>query len=134
MKTHLLKAIFLVVFLSGCVTRGEFESDLASWVGSSEGDLVTQWGPPQNVYTSPDGARFLTYSSSGTVSIPARAPTYQTTMIGDQAISTPIGGRSASSYSTSCDITFKLLDDTITNWSWKGNDCFDTIGSTLLKY
>jgi len=59
----------LAVFLSACAIQEEFETTLSSWLGSSESELISSWGPPHRVYES-GGKKYLTWSSSGTLVIP----------------------------------------------------------------
>lgn len=114
--------LLAAVLLSGCATTAKYEKALNSWLGSSELELVRQWGPPQQAYEA-GGSKFLVYSNSGTVYIPGQAPSYQTNYYGNTAYTTPYGGVPAQNIAVSCETTFEVVDDVITNWTWRGNNC-----------
>ena len=109
----------------GCATTAKYETKLASWVGSPEGDLIRSWGPPQQVYDTGSGTKYLTYSSSRQVYIPGTAPTYTTNYnpYTYSATTTSSGGSPAQSFDMACQTTFEVSNGTISSWRWKGNDC-----------
>ncbi|MDD0995319.1 hypothetical protein M5G20_05490 [Pseudomonas sp. TNT2022 ID1044] len=113
------------VLMAGCATTAKYEAKLASWVGSPEGDLILSWGPPQQVYETDGGVKYLTYSSSRQVYIPGTAPTYTTNYnpYTNSATTTSLGGTPAQSFNMGCQTTFQVSNGTISSWSWKGNDC-----------
>lgn len=56
--------------LSGCTTTSGYEKKLALFYGISEIDLIMLLGTPQQVYEA-GGRKFLTYSFSKSVMVPA---------------------------------------------------------------
>jgi hypothetical protein len=109
-------------FLAGCATTANYEKILASWVGSTELDLVRKWGTPQRMYETGD-TKFLTYASSRNIYLPGTAPTYQTTYIGNTAYTNRIGGTPGQNIGMSCITTFEVRNERIVSWRWEGNDC-----------
>jgi limonene-1,2-epoxide hydrolase len=114
--------LMAVLALSGCATTAAYEGILRSFVGTSETELVRQWGPPASVYQNED-ARFLTYNRAGQAYIPGTAPTMYTTQIGNTYQTQAVGGMSAMLLAMNCTTTFELHDGKVTNWRWQGNYC-----------
>ncbi len=56
-----------VVFATGCAS---IDKTMQSWVGSTEGDLIAAWGPPQGVYSDGRGGKILAYYGHVAVSVP----------------------------------------------------------------
>ncbi|SPL71730.1 putative periplasmic lipoprotein [Acinetobacter stercoris] len=68
--------LFLTPFLVSCAAsplgdavnaiggqRAETMNDIvAAWVGASEQELVSKWGPPRNSYTLSNGNRVISYN------------------------------------------------------------------------
>lgn len=119
---RLFIAMLAAAVLIGCATTGKYQRVLSSWVGGSEIDLVRSWGAPQQVYET-GGVRFITYVKGGNVHVPAVAPTYQTTYIGNTAYTNAVGGAPAQNIQLSCQTTFEVRDGIITSWRWQGNNC-----------
>lgn len=113
----------VVVTVGGCATAEKYEAALNSWMGHSETELVSSWGPPVNVYTAPDGTRILTFQSARNVYIPGQAPNYTTSVIGNTAYTTAVGGRSAMNLDMSCATSFTVKNGKIITWRYQGNDC-----------
>lgn len=109
--------------LSACATTSKYEAVLASWVGSTENELVASWGPPAGLYTTPDGSRVLTYNSEGNMYLPGTAPTYQSTIIGNTVYTKPVGGVAPTNIHLSCKTNFTVVNGRITTWRWQGNNC-----------
>ncbi|MDH0424154.1 hypothetical protein [Stutzerimonas stutzeri] len=125
MKNNKLLIGMFAVFLSGCATTAKYEAILASWVGSPEGDLIRSWGPPQQVYDTGSGNKYLTYSTTRQVYIPGTSPTYTTNYnpYTNSATTTSYGGTPAQNISMGCQTTFEVSNGIITSWRWQGNDC-----------
>ena len=98
-----MKRLFFLItplaLLLGCATTANYEKTLNTWIGHSESELISSWGPPNNSYTSGDttslsfgGTRGIVYTSG--MAIPV-----------------------------SCITTFTLKNKVVTNWSWNGNGC-----------
>jgi uncharacterized protein YceK len=120
----LLAVSVLAAALSGCTSVAGYEAALESWVGGTEAELVSQWGPPQNVYVAPDGTRVLTYSNQRSVSVPGTPPSYSSTVIGNTVYTQPVGGTQGFDIDLSCSTSFSIdKNGRIASWSHRGNDC-----------
>lgn len=120
------KAFFvLFILLTGCATTANYEAILQTWIGSTEMDLISKWGPPQQVYEATGGVKYLTYQDSRSGYVPGTSPTYYTTYNNytNTATTTSVGGSSGYSYTKSCQTTFEIRNGYITSWRWKGNAC-----------
>ena len=117
-----LLVLFLGFIIVGCATTANYEKVLSSWVGANEIDLVRAWGAPDNQYET-SGTKFLTYQKTDNIFMPGTAPTYSTTMIGNTAHTTAIGGTRPYNVQMSCKTTFEIKDQKIVNWRWEGNSC-----------
>jgi hypothetical protein len=96
MKTTVIALVAVASLATACTSYKEVVS---SYVGASEGELITQWGVPDQTYRGDDGVRYLSYR---------RARNYD-------AMGTTLHGR--------CVTTFKVEDGKITSASYQGNDC-----------
>jgi hypothetical protein len=137
MKKNIVIILVSLVLL-GCATTQNFESNLNRYLGRSESDVVSLLGPPSSFYETAD-ARFLTWSSSSNVFIPATPSTYQSTVIGNTVYTTPIGGSSAQNITYSCEFTITFQPREVidlraegepstsqfvaVDWRYRGNDC-----------
>lgn len=69
-----MKFLFLLIstgLISGCATTAKYESKLNALVGTSENDLIVNWGVPDNTYTLNNGNKLLQYlRNDGTVAYP----------------------------------------------------------------
>lgn len=117
-----LLVIFLGFFIVGCATTANYEKVLSSWVGANEIDLVRAWGAPDNQYET-SGTKFLTYQKTDNIYMPGTAPTYTTTMIGNTAHTTAVGGTRPYNLMMSCKTTFEVNNGKIVSWRWEGNGC-----------
>lgn len=123
MKKIIFITIVVIAALQlGCATEAGYKDLLRSWQGQPELELVRSWGPPQSVYEN-GGTRFLTYDRRSQIFIPGTNPTYQTTMIGNMAYTTPVGGSPSYNIPVSCRTTFEIVNERITNASFQGNHC-----------
>lgn len=121
MKLTLLAVVLFV--LTSCASEQGFREIADSWIGASESDLVSEMGPPSNVYLAPNGDRILTYSRQGSMVLPGTAPSYQSTIYGSSIYSRPIGGTPPATVNLSCELSFIIRDDRIKNWSSRGTSC-----------
>jgi hypothetical protein len=121
MRRILICAMAVFLF-SGCAATNvnkeaneRYNAMMDSFLGESESTLVRAWGPPDRAYES-DGVKFLKYSSSRTVAVPAplqvSAPSYNRFMM--------YGGGAAS---VNCDNTFEIDRGIVVAWRLKGNGC-----------
>lgn len=112
----------LFLFIAGCSTTEDFEKKLASWVGSSERELISTWGPPHRAYES-GNTKYLTWNQSGAMTLPGTQPTYSTTVIGNTAYTNAYGGTPPTTINLNCETTFEVQDGVISGWRWQGNNC-----------
>ena len=101
MKRTLILLIAAVA-LSGCATTSGYEKKLALFYGISEIDLIMLLGTPQQVYEA-GGRKFLTYSFSKSVMVPA--------------------GEGSIENTKSCQTTFEVEKGIVVGSTWKGNAC-----------
>jgi hypothetical protein len=113
----------LLLLAGACATTGKYEAALNSWLGATETDLVSSWGPPIGVYSSPDGARILSYRSSGNMYLPGTPATYQTNVIGNTAYTSQIGGSPGMNIALQCATSFTVIQGRIASWRYEGNNC-----------
>jgi len=109
-------------FLCACATTANYEKLLSAWVGAEEVDLVRQWGAPSRTYEA-GGSKFLTYTSRRNVYMPGAAPVYHTTIVGNTAYTTQVGGTPGYIIGVSCVTTFEVKDGRVVAWQWRGDDC-----------
>lgn len=116
--------ILLALLATACATTARYEEILKSWVGSSESELVSSWGPPTSFYEAQDGARMLTYRTgrSGVTSIPQYQSVPTTTAYGYTSYQTTTTYQTVS-YNYWCETTFTVKNDEIVYWQWQGNNC-----------
>jgi ketosteroid isomerase-like protein len=109
--------------LAACATAEKYEAVLNSWIGHTESELVSKWGPPDSVYVAPDGTRHLTYRSSRLVTVNGTPPRFTSTVIGDTVYTQQTGGTPGATYNMKCTTVFAIRNGRITNWRYEGNDC-----------
>ena len=68
----LLAIIVLGLFISGCATKSGYKTLLESWLGKTENQLVSSWGPPLGSYVKDDGSKVLTYQQTGSYQLPGQ--------------------------------------------------------------
>ncbi len=91
--------VAVALLMAGCASPERYRDSLQTWVGTSEADLVTEWGAPDAAYRTEDGTRLLTYS---------KVRKYD-------AEGVTLTGR--------CKTTFKVEQGTVTGFSFQGNQC-----------
>lgn len=111
--------------LAGCATTEKYEGMLQSLIGSTEHDLIRQWGPPQQAYDAGGGVKYLTYQDARQGYLPGTSSTSTTTYnpYTNTATTTKSGGSPAQFYDLSCQRIFEIQDGYVASWRWKGNDC-----------
>src|SRR5467141_1139575 len=109
MSKRLGCAVILAAATIGCATQEGYEKVLNSYAGASEAALLAQWGPPDNVYASDAGTKYLTYSTSRSGYMPGVPPTYQTSCSFGYCTTTPIGGSPGYAYTDTCKTSFKIV-------------------------
>jgi hypothetical protein len=122
MGKALLAGLSLISFLAGCASEANYAKMLDTLVGSPEVALLDRWGVPTSTYQSGD-VRYLAYRREQLHMLSGTQPTSHTTVIGDTAYTTVTGGRSAETYSTFCETTFKIRAGRVEGYSYRGSDC-----------
>lgn len=112
----------IALSLSACATTAKYEAKLASWVGSNETDLVRAFGVPEKTFES-GGKKFLVYYSGRNVYLPGQPASYTTNVYGNTAYTRQTAGSAGQNIALSCETTFEVSSETVTSWSWRGNDC-----------
>lgn len=110
--------------LTACATRAKYEAALNSWVGYSAEDLILVWGPPDSIFDMPSGSEVYTFIRYERFVSPGYPPTYTTTVVGDTAITTPIGGSPTVVHEYYCETNF-IFDANmkIKAHNFHGNGC-----------
>jgi hypothetical protein len=111
------------LLLSACATTAKYEAALNGWIGSTEEELVTKWGPPDRVYVAPSGRRILTYVRGESVFIPGAQPIVTTTTVGNSVYTTQYGGSPAMVIPVSCTTDITIDDGRISKWHYEGDYC-----------
>lgn len=147
-----LIAAAVLTLLAGCATTKKYEENLQGWLGKPEQELVRAWGAPNSFYET-GGIKFLTYAKTRQGFIPGAAPSYQTQVIGNTVVSTPMGGYPGRSITSQCsrhsghtahhssghtskhsghtthhssghtDTTFEVSAGVVSSYRFEGNDC-----------
>lgn len=119
-------AFALTTGVTGCATTDGYAAVLQTYMGASERELIANVGPPQSVYEA-GGTKYLTYSSAWQGQYGGTAPSYRTTLIGNTAYSTPVGGTGPVTVTWACDTTFVIENQVVVNYSFKGNNCLANV-------
>ncbi len=129
-------SILFLTILVGCATTAGYEQMLTTWVGSSESNLISSWGPPENIYALDDGGKVLTYINKRNVQIGGYTTTKPVTTYSNGNISGDINANYNSTSTTymqtttpvqninmSCSTRFTFRNGVVQAWAWQGNDC-----------
>ncbi|WP_156176651.1 hypothetical protein [Kiloniella spongiae] len=123
MTTKTILFIAGLTLLTGCATQAKYKQIVNSWIDYSESSLISEWGPPISTYES-GGYKYLTYSNNRNLHLPGTSPSYQTTLIGSTAYTTPIGGSAPVNLALHCQTTFQVDNrGIIKSARWQGNNC-----------
>ena len=98
----------LLCLVAGCgVTSATYEQQLQSWVGTTEADLVEQFGPPESAEDGEGGTRILVYSSERARDVSSGPSSGGGLSVAVSAVVTD-----------SCALSFTLLDGIVTGFEW----------------
>ena len=98
------------LMMIGCATVEKFESNLNSWIGRSESELVARWGIPTATYES-SGTKYVVYRRSGGVVVMSQ-------------YSEMLGAQLTNASQEWCETTFTVDSvGLIRRWNWRGNSC-----------
>src|SRR5712691_308998 len=117
-----MRFLLIAVLVAGCATTENYEKMLASWIGASEDQLVSVWGPPDRVYNT-DSSKYLTFARSAQGYVPGTAPSYQSQIIGNQVFTQQVGGSPGFAFTRQCITTFTITNERVSSWRWEGNAC-----------
>jgi hypothetical protein len=109
-------------FLLGCASTERYDALLNSLIGSSEADLLLQWGRPVRTYDS-GGFHYVVYQVASTTYVTGMATSYQPVSKAGEMHDTAIGGSPDLPIELACITTFELSNGMVVNWSHKGNHC-----------
>lgn len=115
-NSKVVKAIVLVLLLSGCGCATGYNRKLDSWKGHNINELVQSWGYPSQSFNAPNGALVYLYQTNVNGFVPA----YTTSPNFAEGQYT-FGGTPTSWYCR----TFFEVDEhkDITTWRYEGNIC-----------
>lgn len=100
--------VLLSLTVSGCATPEGWSKVMNGWLGSSETQLVDQWGPPLRSYQINEKKKALTYVFDG----------------GTTGVTTYSYGMASTSYSQNyCKTDFYVEDGIVNQWRSEGNMC-----------
>ena len=121
----ILRIVFLgvaLLALSSCVTTKEdFHETLSSWVGSSEEELVDEFGLPTNFYER-DGKRYLKWADISQAVLVGEPTTY--TIYGKDGAAHTYPGLAPISGNSNCVILWIIEDDVVSAWRYEDNSCY----------
>lgn len=114
--------LLLFLFICGCATQENYEKYLRPWIGKSETELISSFGPPTRFYENED-RRYLTWDLSTTYTTPVSSRTqyYNNAYTGYGSSSTTFSG--GYTYSYGCTTTAIIKDKVVIGWQYKGNAC-----------
>tara|TARA_B100000989_G_C19322318_1_gene377251 strand:- start:271 stop:627 length:357 start_codon:yes stop_codon:yes gene_type:complete len=108
----------MILLIGGCAANEPREPTkpspsvdeiMQSWINSSEAQLIQTWGIPDSTYTT-GGVKFITYKSNSQRDI------YKYAGVGEER-------RFTGTLYLNCEQTFQIVNEIITNYNWKGNNC-----------
>lgn len=137
-----LVAVLLPLWLAACASAPPIADNLNRWVGRDINGLISRLGPPDRVYTMPNGNRLYSYSRSHSESMPlVKTPTYvvppSTTVriSGGETHVTTSGGEifggevyGGGKYQSWCNLHLEVnRAHRILGWSAQGNACAELL-------
>ena len=119
---YLLPCLFGLV-LFGCATEEKYHAVLNGWVGTSERNLITEWGVPDGSYELSENEKLVVYKKSS-LYVTSGSPPGRFGSSGDDADDGfSIGGIPPTIVNEYCATTFTLINGTVTDWKTQGNNC-----------
>lgn len=110
------------ILVASCASEEKYSDALNTWLGATEGQLLSVFGTPNSVYQS-NGLTYLSYQRSSMGYIGGTGGVAQTTVVGNTAYTAQYGGRPGFATNYWCETTFVLKNGTIVDWNWRGNAC-----------
>ena len=119
---RLVVPLLVAVGLAGCASTERYDASLNALIGTTEADLIEQWGRPARSYDS-GGYHYLVYQSKGTAYLAGTATSYQPISKAGEMHDTAIGGTPELPIELACLTTFEFSGGKVVAWSHKGNYC-----------
>lgn len=118
-------ALLAVLLLAACETASveKYDAALQTWVGRPADVLISSWGIPDKTYRVNASTRLVAYIRGGIATYPGVAPTCTTAFTTGYATTSCLGGFPPEVQSLRCETTFTIVNDRITAWKHRGNDC-----------
>lgn len=119
----LLGLLFLV---TACASASQnYNKQLQKWVGTTQQDLLNNWGEPDNVFYLTPRKFVITYVKVEQKPIDGNTKPYAGTEIYYAPIEVPsYGYPSNGSYNTYyCKTSFTITDNIVTDYTFNGDDC-----------
>lgn len=115
------KSIFLLLFLTACVSSQPYGDTLQGWVGQSEGALEQAWGQPNNVfYLTPD-EKVVTFLQVDASAIGDDNTPYSNEFAYDSYSNPTFGDpQYTAEY---CKTSFTILNGQVVDYTFNGDDC-----------
>lgn len=111
-----ISLIAICVTLSACATTAKFEKRMDSKKGMTKSELIEDMGIPDRTYKA-DDFEIVEYNQSNSFSVPS---TSISTVTNNQVYTTtPTYG----SRTVSCKLEFKVVNNIVTNYRYKGDMC-----------
>lgn len=118
MKKILLNTLLCVsVFIIGCTTAEQVNEIMNSWIGIHYSEVISEWGPPQQIIDDGRGGKIITWSHQSSILFPGTATTNINPFTGI-ATTTQAPGmiHNINKYRT----FYTAKDGIICKWSWRG--------------
>ena len=131
MKKRISICTAFILLLSACATTAKYEEKLAAQIGSSEQQLITDWGQPNQIKELSNGDKILIYTDISNEVIPAPGY-YNFNMMTEDDIFYPFtyggdiipdGNFLGENITDYCQTKFYLKNNIVTSWQYKGNAC-----------
>lgn len=128
-RLSLALLILMAVCMSGCYgkVKNRINNTMASWEGHHYSELLSSWGPPQQVLDDGSGGRVLIYSQTRSWTTPGQATTTTDmratqwdNLIWGNATSTTTYTPGQTYGYTSWRMFFIARDGRIYRWAWRG--------------
>ncbi len=110
----IIPGILAFLLLAGCATTAKFEKRMNAKKGMTKSELIEDMGIPDKQYKA-DDYEIIEYNQSNTGSVPV----VNIGTIGNQTYTT----QTMTSRTTSCKLEFKIINNIVTNYRYKGDMC-----------
>ena len=111
-----------LIFLSGCASTTPIPE---AWIGHTEEELVSSWGPPHRQVVLDDGSTTFVYEGSLSIYYRKHSESELATL-GRPNNSDPILGLEDSGirgFRNACRIMYNIFQSRVRAWQWEGKMC-----------